>query len=280
MPQLTFFDHSRVFAGYTYVYPVLSRRSQGVSLGINLNVNNACNWRCIYCQVDGLVRGKPEVIDLKKLESELDNMLNETVNGNFLTNYAPTDLRRLNDICLSGNGESTLSRQFLAVVEIIVKLRNKYNLTSQVKSILISNGSEIERADIQSALSLLNANNGEVWFKIDRGSGAEIERVNQVSLSLESITKRLNLCCNLCKTLIQTCLFRTNNLDPTAKDICDYVEFILHFKDKIAGVLLYSTARNPMLPEGGNISQVNLDFLANVAKQLADRGIHNVKYYL
>jgi hypothetical protein len=41
---LTTNDHSRESAGLRYVYPVISRRAGGVSVGINLNVNNACNW--------------------------------------------------------------------------------------------------------------------------------------------------------------------------------------------------------------------------------------------
>ena len=47
---LTVDDHRRDSAGMRYVYPVLSRRARGVSIGINLNPNNACNWRCVYCQ--------------------------------------------------------------------------------------------------------------------------------------------------------------------------------------------------------------------------------------
>ena len=56
--ELTTQDHDRRAAGMTYVYPVLSRRAGGLSVGINLNPNDACNWRCVYCQVPGLVRGK------------------------------------------------------------------------------------------------------------------------------------------------------------------------------------------------------------------------------
>ncbi|MFN8769503.1 MAG: radical SAM protein [Neisseriaceae bacterium] len=279
MSKLTFSDHSRLFKGYTYVYPVLSRRSQGISLGINLNINNACNWRCVYCQVDGLIRGKPDIIELEKLEYELDSILDAIVNGDFLTNYAPKEFCRLNDISISGNGEPTLSKQFKDVVDIIAKLRKKYNFTQNIKSVLITNGSEIERDDIQDALKILNKNNGEVWFKIDRGSSKEIETINQVHITLDSIKKRLTICCGLCKTFIQTCLFKINNLDPTQDETRDYIDFIIQFKHKIAGVFLYSTARNPMLPEGKNISQVSLDFLTNIANQLTAHGI-DVKYYI
>lgn len=41
--QLSVHDQSRDSAGLRYVYPVVSRRAGGVSVGINLNVNNACN---------------------------------------------------------------------------------------------------------------------------------------------------------------------------------------------------------------------------------------------
>jgi hypothetical protein len=49
---LTFSDHNRDVSHLRYIYPVVSRRAKGVSIGINLNINNACNWRCIYAQSD------------------------------------------------------------------------------------------------------------------------------------------------------------------------------------------------------------------------------------
>src|SRR6266481_393681 len=82
--RLTVADHDRGNAGLTYVYPVVSRRAGGVSVGINLNVNNACNWRCIYCQVPGLTRGAPPPVDLVKLERELSGFLQDVLHGDFL----------------------------------------------------------------------------------------------------------------------------------------------------------------------------------------------------
>ena len=188
---LTIADHSRYFKNCTYIYPVVSRRSNGISLGINLNLNNACNWRCVYCQVDGLIRGKPNPIDLVKLEFELDQMLDWIINGTFIQQFAPIGLRRFNDICLAGNGEPTLSVDFVAVCEIIAKLRLKYQLAGQVKTILITNGSEMHKLKVQSGLRLIAENNGEVWFKIDRGTQLGVQNVNQVSLSLSSVVQHL-----------------------------------------------------------------------------------------
>lgn len=278
MNQLTVKDHSRVFANFTYIYPVVSRRSQGISLGINLNVNNACNWRCVYCQVEGLVRGKPTAIDLERLEYELDYMLDLIINGDFAQKNAPEELRRFNDICLSGNGESTMSHQFLDTMTIISKLRRKYNLTNLVKTVLISNGSEIDREDIQQSLRLLSKLNGEVWFKIDSATKNGVNSINQVSLSIDGIRKRLLISCSLCKTFIQTCMFKVKEQDPALDEVSAYINFVVSVKESIAGVLLYSTARNPALPEGHDISSVSEEFLAKIAHDLHQQDIL-VKYY-
>ncbi|MFN7094207.1 MAG: hypothetical protein ACK4M7_02480 [Burkholderiales bacterium] len=278
MAQLTFQDHSRIFANHRYIYPVVSRRSQGVSLGINLNINNACNWRCIYCQVEGLVRGNPQQVDLVKLESELTYMLEWITQGDFMQKYAPIGLQRFNDICFSGNGESTLSKQFLPVMEIVAKLRAKYYLQDKVKTVLITNGSEVAREDILTALAMLQENNGEVWFKVDSASWEGINKINQVNLSLESVTKRLQLAAGVCKTYIQTCLFKIAEQDPKQLEIDEYINLVAQVRSLIAGVFLYSTARNPALPEGQHISQVSEEFLASVAARLRQLGV-TVQYY-
>lgn len=268
MQELSFTNHSRVFNDYTYIYPVISRRSQGLSIGINLNINNACNWRCVYCQVEGLIRGKPVAIDLDKLEFELDNMLDAILNDGLLTKLAPVGLRRLNDICLSGNGEPTLSKQFLDVIKIIIKLRNKHKLDPLVKTLLITNGSEIDRFDIIAGIKLMNQNNGEIWFKIDRINKDSIFEVNQVNLTTSNIRKNLEISCTLCPTYIQTCWFKTNGNDPIDSEIEAYIDFVVSMKNKISGVLMYSVARKPSLKEGEKISSVDLTFLNNIAKQL------------
>jgi len=44
-------DNSRKWRDFRYVYPVLSRRGKGLSLGVNLNPDKNCSFSCIYCQV-------------------------------------------------------------------------------------------------------------------------------------------------------------------------------------------------------------------------------------
>ncbi len=47
-----FTQHSRSWQSNRYVYPVISRRSKGLSIGVNLNPDKVCNFDCVYCCVD------------------------------------------------------------------------------------------------------------------------------------------------------------------------------------------------------------------------------------
>jgi wyosine [tRNA(Phe)-imidazoG37] synthetase (radical SAM superfamily) len=100
--MLTTIDHRRDSAGLLYVYPVISRRAGGVSVGINLNTNNACNWACVYCQVENLTRGGPPPIDLDRLESELKGFLDNALHGDFMQRQVPPEARQLMDMCIFG----------------------------------------------------------------------------------------------------------------------------------------------------------------------------------
>src|SRR3989338_9353712 len=87
--HLTITDHNRDVLGMKYIYPVISRRAGGVSVGINLNTNNACNWRCVYCQVPDLKRGGAPEVDLEKLAGELRGFLRELLQGDFMQQRVP-----------------------------------------------------------------------------------------------------------------------------------------------------------------------------------------------
>src|SRR5438128_4680308 len=98
--------HPRRFDENRFVYPVLSRRSRGISIGVNLNPDKVCNFDCIYCSVDrsggvgGDVGGGRDV-DLAILEKELDGMIRVVLNGEIYKSdpfdKIPATLRRLND---------------------------------------------------------------------------------------------------------------------------------------------------------------------------------------
>ena len=60
-------SHPRYFGQNSFVYPVLSRRADGISVGINLNPDKACNFDCIYCQVDRSKKPAEVFVELPRL---------------------------------------------------------------------------------------------------------------------------------------------------------------------------------------------------------------------
>jgi len=238
---LTITNHDRNTFQGKYIYPVVSRRAGGLSLGINLNTNNACNWQCIYCEVPNLIRGKPDPIDLKELESELDYWLDQIVNKSFLSQYTESKTE-FKDIAFSGNGEPTASKQFKAVISILINKINEFNLNKIIIR-LITNGSYMANPETQEALSLLANFNREVWFKIDQTNSEGVKIINQVSLSTSSVKKNLEAALRSSPTVIQTCLFKLNNELPSSKSLDTYINFMKPYRYKIKGIHLYSLAR-------------------------------------
>jgi wyosine [tRNA(Phe)-imidazoG37] synthetase (radical SAM superfamily) len=273
---LSIANHDRDSAALCYVYPVISRRAGGVSVGINLNPNNACNWRCIYCQVPDLKRGTAPKIDLTVLESELRDFLNELLHGDFMQSRVPEDVRRINDIALSGNGEPTSSTEFARVITLIARVRREAALPETVKTILITNGSLLNRNEVQLGLRDMAELNGEVWFKLDRASEAGMRLVNNTHASMNKVRDNLVVSIACCPTWLQTCWFALDGEPPSRRDEDDYLEFVsllLRGGHKPQGVLLYSLARPSMQAEAPRLSALSAEQLQVFADRIGKLGL-------
>lgn len=272
---LTTSNHDRDSAGMTYVYPVISRRAGGVSIGINLNPNNACNWRCIYCQVPNLTRGGPPAIDLTVLEAELRQMLSDIVDGDFMTRSVPAEMRRLNDIALSGNGEPTSAAEFPSAVEVIGRVLTDFKLVGKIKLVLITNGSLAQKAYVQKGLREMARLNGEVWFKFDRATRVGLTQVNDTETDPERHYQRLKTVSAICPTWIQTCVFNLDGEAPEDVEIDIWLAMLARAqKDKLplCGVLLYGLARPSLQSEAVRLTSVSEDWVRELAKRVEKLG--------
>lgn len=269
-------DHSRDSAGLRYVYPVISRRAGGVSVGINLNTNNACNWRCVYCQVPDLTLGTAPPVDLALLEKELRGFLHELMHGNFMQQRVPEGMRRINDIALSGNGEPTSAKEFVQVIALIGRLQKELALPPHIKLVLISNGSLMYRGYVQEGLREMAQLNGEVWFKLDRASAAGMQLVNNTQINLENVRQNLAASIALCPTWLQTCWFSMDGCAPSRQDEDDYLDFLAGLlRDNILpqGVLLYSLARPSLQPEAPRLAALSEQQMNSFAERIRAMGV-------
>jgi len=273
---LTPSNHDRDSAEMTYVYPVVSRRAGGVSVGVNLNPNNACNWACVYCQVPNLTRGAAPDIDLVRLGAELSVMLTRILHGDFMQPRVPAGTRRLNDIALSGNGEPTSARVFPQVVELIGRVMADFGLVGKIKLVLITNGSLIDRPRVQTGLGKMAPLNGEVWFKFDSATSSGMRSINQTRISPDKQFERLGIAAQLCPTWLQTCVFALDGAPPSVNEQAAYlaaVARVVQHQIPVQGVLLYVLARPSMQPQACRLSSLPAEWLDGFAEKIRAAGL-------
>ncbi len=266
--MLTTDDHRRDSAGLLYVYPVVSRRAGGVSIGINLNPNNACNWACLYCQVENLTRGGPPPIDLDRLERELASLLDDVLHGDFMLRNVPQESRRLMDVAFSGNGEPTSAAEFADAIARVGGVLERFGLKGGLPLRLITNGSLLHRPLVQSGIRRLGEYGGEVWFKVDRGLAAEVEEINGVPGGAERVLKNLQLCADLAPTWVQTCWFALDGCAPSAESRLAYCDLLRKVSGKLRGVHLYGLARPSMQPAAPRLEALPAEELLALGRQI------------
>ena len=265
---LSIHDHSRELSGLKYIYSVISRRAGGLSIGVNLNVNNACNWQCIYCEIPNLTRGSPPPIELDVLEDELRFFLHEIIHGDYMEKNVAIDDRHLKDIAFSGNGEPTSAEEFPQIILIVKKVLEEFNLLRKIKLRLITNGSLMHQSPVIKSVEMLKEINGEVWFKVDAVTEESIQIINQVNLKRHQILERLKNCATACPTFVQTCIFTIDGKHPSEKDIDAYVQLMSEIKSDIQGVHIYGLARPSLQPQAKRLGRISEEILEDIAKKL------------
>ncbi|MDK9703909.1 MAG: radical SAM protein [Sulfuritalea sp.] len=266
-------DHSRDATGMRYVYPVISRRAGGVSVGINLNPNNACNWRCIYCQVPDLKRGGPPPIDLALLERELNDFLAWAIAGDFMATRVPADVRRLVDVAFSGNGEPTSAPEFADAVALVERVLATHGLAGKLMIRVITNGSLLDRKAVQQGIAGIGRAGGEVWFKVDAGSAAGFARINGTRARPERVARRLVVCAALAPTWVQTCMFRIDGELPAEQDLQAYLALLAPLAPALAGVHLYSLARPSLQKEAPRLGRLDAGWMEGMAERIRQLGL-------
>ncbi len=267
-------DHDRYTEGLRYVYPVVSRRARGVSVGINLNPNDACNWRCAYCQVQGLTFGKGPAIDQARLKGELRSMLESIVKGSFLEDRAPVGARRLNDVAFSGNGEPTSSPDFMSSMETAGVVLDELDLLGSLPIILITNGSLAHKPDVQRGLRHAKDLGGVAWFKLDGASDASLMRINDCKTGITKQLQNLRTTAGLLPTWIQTAIFERDGKIMEG-EFEGYLQNLAQLKADdipIEGVHLYGLARVSYQPEADQLVRLPKDVLEQHAERIRALG--------
>jgi wyosine [tRNA(Phe)-imidazoG37] synthetase (radical SAM superfamily) len=265
--------HDRKWGGNRYVYAVVSRRSGGISIGINLNPSKACNFDCIYCQVDRVTPPALRKVDLGIIEQELYRLLESERSGELYAT-SPFDLmanghRGIRDIAFSGDGEPTSYPGFEEAVRITANARRHFGLET-AKLVLITDAAYLARPSVRSALELLHADNGEIWAKLDAGTDTYYQMVNRPNVPFRKVLDNILDAARNHPLVIQTLWMRIRGQIPPDSEIdayCRRINDLLENGAQLKALQLYTIARDPAESYVGPLSDAELDNIAATVRK-------------
>lgn len=248
-----FATHSRHWRENRFVYPVISRRSRGLSLGVNLNPDTACNFDCVYCSVDrnqGAVLAKPRpTVDLSVVRVELDRLLTLATSAALFDekpfDTTPQPLRRLNDIAFSGDGEPTTFPLFGDACQMAVDLLAWHQVAPEVRVVVITNATMLHHERVQRALDVLGER-AEVWAKLDAGTTEHYHLIDRTEVPFQRILDNLLHAGRRRPLVIQSMFARLHGAPPSLAEVDAWVGRLAALRAggaAISRVQVYTTAR-------------------------------------
>jgi wyosine [tRNA(Phe)-imidazoG37] synthetase (radical SAM superfamily) len=270
--RLAYRRHERRFADNLFVYAVVSRRSRGVSVGINLNPGKECNFDCIYCQVDRNVPPHVRKVDLERLAAELDAVLRAAADGSLYDTppfdaLAP-DARGVRDIAFSGDGEPTTYPRLKEAFEVAASARATFGLES-TKIVLLTDSAYLAKPSVREALTVLDANNGEIWAKLDAGTDEYFGRIDRPNASLTLVLESIRDAARVRPVVIQSLFMRVNDEPMPEAEVeayCDQLNWLLAEGGQIKGIQIHTIARKPADPSVTPIPDEELDLLSALVR--------------
>jgi wyosine [tRNA(Phe)-imidazoG37] synthetase (radical SAM superfamily) len=266
-------DHGRTYRENKFVYPVLSRRSGGISIGVNLNPDKVCNFDCIYCQVDRRSEAETQFVETDRLLAELDAMFRFVSSGEIFQDakfaHVPAPLRRLNDVAFSGDGEPTTFRNFDEIIAAAAALKDKHGL-SDVKMVLITNATMFHRPAVERGLAILDAHQGEIWAKLETGTDEYYQLVERTKIPFQRVLDNIAAAAQKRPLVIQSMFMRIQGDPPPASEIaayCDRLNEITAGGGAIKLVQVYTVARQPAESFVAALTDAEVDQLVETVRE-------------
>lgn len=265
--------HERRFESNRFVYPVLSRRSAGLSIGVNLNPDKVCNFDCIYCQVDRTTESDTRFVEMDELLAELDHMLALAASGQIYQtekfSTTPAELRRLNDIAFSGDGEPTTHTNFDEVVAACAALKAEHGLEA-TRMVLITNASMFHRPHVQRGLQVLDANNGQIWAKLEAGTEDYFQLVDRTKIPFQRVLDNILAAAQERPLVIQALFMRVRGEPPTEAELnafCGRLSDIDQQGGELDHVQIYTVARQPAESFVAPLANEEVDAIVTLVEQ-------------
>jgi wyosine [tRNA(Phe)-imidazoG37] synthetase (radical SAM superfamily) len=243
--------HPRLYRDNRYVYPVLSRRSRGLSIGINLNPDKVCNFDCIYCQVDRTTPPEVRDVDEARLRDELREVLRQARSGALFSRpefaVLPPAQRVLRDITFAGDGEPPSYTNFAGVVRDAIRIKEEEGF-ADLKMVLLTNATLIDRPKVKEAMRLMESSHGEFWLKLDAGTEEYYRLVDRTTIPFDKVLRNILDAARERPVVLQSLFMKVRGAGPSRDEIaayCDRVGEILRGGGRVSLIQVYTIARPP-----------------------------------
>jgi wyosine [tRNA(Phe)-imidazoG37] synthetase (radical SAM superfamily) len=268
----TAFDRPRDLLGNRFVYAVISSRARGLSLGVNVNPDQKCNFDCSYCEVDRRMPSRENKLDVDVMAMELRKTITFIQSGRLAGHpsyhWLPSELLQLRQVALSGDGEPTLAVNFIEAVQAVVRVRA---LGGFFKIVLITNGTGLHQPAVLRGLEMLTKSD-EIWIKLDGGTQSFMDKVNRPDVPLEKILANILLTGRQRPVIIQSLFPAIYGEEPPFEEIREYALRLKELKSggaQISMVQIYSAARPGVNAEWGHLPLRVLSQLAQTVRQIS-----------
>ncbi len=262
-----FTQHSRLWRDHRFVYPVISRRSRGLSVGVNLSPGKQCTFRCVYCSIDRTVPGPGGPVDLEVVARELDSLLGQVQTGELWADgplaATPPELRRLNDVAFSGDGEPTAAPELPRAAELVVETLRKRALAPKI--VVITNATLLHKPEVVRTLAFLDGHGLEIWAKLDAGTEGHYREMDRSGVPFELVLANLTAAARLRPIVIQSMFAHMHGVPPSSAEIDAWLG---RLKDLRAGggridrVQVYTSARKTAEPYVTPLTVAELEAIA------------------
>lgn len=268
---LNFVDHRRELGENRYVYAVVSRRTGGLSIGINLNPDKVCNFDCPYCQVDRTLPVNDAPVNLGALLLELAQIL-QLVNSGELWSTPPFDTaaaehRRVGDIAFAGDGEPTTPAEFFEATRVTKVFRDKFAPDVPIR--LLTNATMLHRPRVRNGLRYID----DVWCKLDAGTAKYFAIVDGTKFPFKRILNNLAELAAVRPIVIQSMFQSLDGVVADDEEIAAWVARLVEISrvGTIAEVQVYTVARKP---SNASVHPVSPERLAYIGEQARAAGLN------
>ncbi len=257
--------HPRTRGKGRYVYVVRSRRSRGISVGVNLDPQKTCNFDCVYCEVIDRREiakgtGRPAIaIDDVALE------LAEELASRVPRSSTADPVR---DIAFAGDGEPSTFRGFFPLVRALFDVRDAAGFRD-VPFVLITNGSGLARGEMREAHDLFESRGGAFWIKLDAGTEGFYKTIARSAISFERILANLTEAAKRHPVVVQAMFLRLRGEPPPRDEIAAWASRLAKIVDaggRFSLVQVYTVARETMEPGVTPLTRAELEDIATAAR--------------